>query len=504
MGKRARRRGPGAASILVIVLLVAAYFVPRGPMWNADSRVFLTASIVDRGRLDIDPFASATGDIARVGAHYYSDKAPGLSLAAVPVYAVLKYTLLGGQPYAALFAVPESQRIDFLPRYVLALVYAGLPTAILAALLYLFLARLGLSTRWCTLLSLTYGLGTFALPFGTVFFGHQLAAVLLFGAFYLFYRVAHGELGARSAALAGGLAGYAVITEYPTALIVALLLLYVAWPLPARWRLGLAAVLGMLPALALAAIYNTLAFGGPLSQGYAHLHGPSAFIQGQASGFMGITYPHLDALWQTTFGAYRGLFVLSPVLLLALPGWLLLVRWAEWRREAVLWAGIVVVYFLFVVSYFEWSGGDSLGPRHFLPALPFLVLSIGALVAPERARCWKIATAALAGVSILIITLATATGPLPNAGYDAPLTEYVLPSLVGLPVNPHLPAPTAATILPALGNALPFFPVAQLDNNWGMLLGLPGLLQLVPLGVAVGLALAWRWWRGMRAHVTIG
>ena len=499
-----RRRGPGAASILVIVLLVAAYFIPRGPMWNADSRIFLTASIVDHGQLDIDPFATNTGDIARVGAHAYSDKAPGLSLAAVPIYAVLKYTLLGGHPYTTLFAVPEGQRLDFLPRYVLALAYAGLPTAILAALLYLFFARMGLGMRWRTLLSLTYGLGTIALPFGTVFFGHQLAAVLLFGAFYLFYRIIHHELPIRFAALAGLLAGYAIITEYPTAIIAAALVLYACWPRAWRWRVALAAVVGLLPALAVAGVYNTLAFGSPLSQGYAHLSGPAMFVQGQAQGFMGITYPHLDALWQTTFGPYRGLFLLSPVLLLAFPGWLLLRRWAAWRREALLWAGIVVAYFLFTISYFEWSGGNSLGPRHFLPALPFLVLPIGELARPERAHGWKITLAALAGASIVIVTLATATGPLMNPAFDSPLTEFVLPALLGLPTNPSQPAPTANTVVSALAQALPFFPRARLDNNWGMLLGLPGLLQLVPLAGAVALALWWRAWRAWRLHGKIG
>lgn len=498
---RSVARGPRAGSIIVIVLLVAAYCIPRGPMWNADSRVFVTASIVDRGSLNIDPFASQTGDIARVGAHYYSDKAPGLSLLAVPVYAVLKYTLLGGRPYAALFAVPEDQRFDFLPRFVLALVYAGIPTAVLAAMLYLFFGRMGLSTRWRTLLSLTYGLGTMALPFGTVFFGHQLAAALLFGAFYLLYRVAQHELSNRYAALAGLLAGYAIITEYPTALIAGALLLYASWPLAARWRAGLVAALGMLPVLAVAGVYNALAFGGPLSQGYAHLSGPSAFIHGQAQGFMGITYPHLDAIWQTTFGQYRGLFVLSPVLLLAFPGWLLLARWSAWRREAWLWASIVVVYFAFTVSYFEWSGGYSLGPRHFLPALPFLVLPAGELARPERARGWKITLAGLAGVSILTVTLATAAGPLMNPAFDAPLTEYVLPSLLGLPVSPARPAPTPSMVGQALARGFPFFPTAQLDNNWGMLLHLPGLAQLLPLAAVIGLTLAWRAWR---THAMIG
>jgi hypothetical protein len=496
--KRARRppRGPGGGSILLVVLLVAAYFIPRGPMWNADSRIFLTASIVDRGQLNIDPFASDTGDVARYHGHAYSDKAPGMSLLAVPVYALLKYTLLDGRPYTALFAVPENQRIDFLPRYLLALVFAGLPTGLLSALLYAFLARLGLTRAWRTLLALTYGLGTIALPFADVFFGHQLAAALLFGAFVLLFRVRHGELAPRYNVLAGALAGSAVITEYPTAIIAGALLLYALGRPRAGWRRALLVAAGAAPALALAAVYNTLAFGGPLGTGYAHLAGPEAFRAGQAQGFMGITYPHLDAIWQTTFGPYRGLFLLSPVLLLAIPGFVLLARDRAWRAEVALWLGIVVAYFGFVVSYFEWDGGFSLGPRHFLPALPFLVLPIGELLRPGRAPAWRGAVATLSAVSIAIVGLATATDPLIDPRFDSPLTEWVLPALAGISPDPTRPAPTAGALAAAFARGGPLLTQAQLNNNWGMVLGLPGGLQLVPLLAVVGLTLAWRSWRG--------
>jgi hypothetical protein len=42
------------------------------------------------------------------------------------------------------------------------------------------------------LLTLGYGLGTIAFAFSTVFFGHQIAALLLFGAFYLLFQVRSG------------------------------------------------------------------------------------------------------------------------------------------------------------------------------------------------------------------------------------------------------------------------------------------------------------------------
>jgi hypothetical protein len=491
----------GAGAIVVAVLLAAAFFLPRGPMWNADSRIFLTASIVDRGQLNIDPLAPYTGDRAAYGGHYYSDKAPGLSLLAVPAYAVLKYTLLGGRPYTALFAASPDRRLDFLPRYLLALLYAGLPTAILCALLFDFLALLGVARAWRTLLALTYGLGTIALPFATVFFGHQLAAALLFGAFVLLYRLRRGALPARYALLAGALAGLAVVTEYPAALIAAALGLYALMAPGAARRLAAPLAAGALPPLAVAGVYNTLAFGGPLRQGYAYLAGQAVYRAGQAQGFMGITYPHLDAIWQTTFGPYRGLFLLAPVLLLAAPGLYLLARRPGWRAEALLWLGIVVVYSAFVVSYFEWDGGFSLGPRHFLPALPFLVLPIGELLRPGRARAWRPAVAALAAVSFATVGLATAVNPLMDPHFDSPLAEVVLPSLAGLPVDPAHPAAAVARLGPALAHAAPLFLGARLDNNWGMLLGLPGALQLLPLLAALGLTLGWHAWRGRTAPV---
>lgn len=479
---RARRgigtpAGAGAGFLVALVVLAGAYFIQRGESWNADSHLFLTASIVDRGSLNIDPFMTGqhlTGDVAAYNGHFYTDKAPGLSLLAVPVYALLKLTLLGGQPYAAQYALPAAQQTGFLVRYLLAVVFAAVPTALLAVMLYRFLPRLGVAEKWCAALALVYALGTFARPFAGEFFSHQLTAALIFGAFVLLYRVRHGELRLRAAALAGLLAGYAVISEYPAALLVVALGLYALTMHADGRRAALALAAGALPSLLVGAVYNTLAFGGPLSQGYAHLAGPDQFRQGQALGFMGITYPHLDALWQTTLGPYRGIFLLSPVLLLAVPGFIWLWRQSGWRAEAALWLGMLLVYGLFTISYFAWEGGFSMGPREFLPALPFLVLPIGALLRPDADRRWKTAFVGLGAVSVVIVELATAAGPLADPALASPLTDWALPRLLA----------------------------GRLDNNWGMLFGLPGVLQLLPLCALAALIL-WRHWRPSRRRATV-
>ena len=54
------------------------------------SMLDLTVSLVDRGRLDIDPYAGNSLDVARRGEHYYSGLAPGVSVAAVPLYVAAK------------------------------------------------------------------------------------------------------------------------------------------------------------------------------------------------------------------------------------------------------------------------------------------------------------------------------------------------------------------------------------------------------------------------------
>jgi 4-amino-4-deoxy-L-arabinose transferase-like glycosyltransferase len=469
-------------------------------MWNADTRIFLAASIVDQGQLSIDPYEQFTGDKAAYNGHYYSDKAPGSSLLAVPVYLFVKLTLYQGKTsYLHLLDVSDAKRTDFLARYLMTLLLVGLPSAFLGALLFCFLASLGLGLRGRMLLIAGYGLGTMSFAFSTVFFGHQIAALLLFAAFYLLFSLRQGRISRWHYLTAGLLASYAIITEYPTALIVGCLTLYVLYH-ARSWYSLLLFIGGMLPSLGIAAVYNTLCFGGPFNQGYANLAGPEAFRVGQAQGLFGVTAPHLDALWQTTFGPYRGLFLLSPFLLLAFPGFWLLFRQRIWRSETVLWLSIVAVYFLFAISYYAWDGGYSLGPRHFIPALPFLVLPIASVL---KRRGWvRNLSVTLIGLSIVIVTLATAVYPLNDPRFDAPLTERVLPLIVGIQPDAAHPALPFPTIWSGFLEA-PLLTHAQLDNNWGELFGLPGIWQLLPFCIGITIVLARFWWFTRPKSVTI-
>ena len=66
----------------------------------------------------------------------------------------------------------------------------------------------------------------------------------------------------------------------------------------------------------------------------------------------------------------RGLFVLSPLLLLAVLGWPALRR----RAPAAAWLalGQLTVLALFFAAFDGWHGGWCWGPRYLLPAVPLL------------------------------------------------------------------------------------------------------------------------------------
>lgn len=200
--------------------------------------------------------------------------------------------------------------------------------------------------------------------------------------------------------------------------------------------------------------YNKIVFGSPFDLGYGH----SELWMGEHSqGFMSITRPTWEALWGMTFSPFRGLFLLSPLLLLAVPGFVL---WWRTREERAAWwvaLSSSMLIFLFNVSSVMWWGGYAVGPRYALPMLPFLALG---LVFPFRdwgERTWL---RGLATVLYLWSFLATWGMSLANQSY---------------------PPDTIAN--PYLGYLLPAWSTGNIARNLGMFVKLPGLSSLVPLVV---------------------
>ena len=327
-----------------------------------------------------------TRDLVLIDGRLYSNKAPGLAFVTVPLYSVLERAGadVTGDPTRILWAL-------------------GLVGTVLPAVLLLVVARVvaeWVEPGYGTATAVALGAGTLLLPYATVFFSHALSAFLVFSAFALLWRARRVGSGWPALAAAGALSGYAVVTEYPNALAVAVLGLYSVVDEPRlRRAAGYAAgvVLGALPLL----LYNWWAFGSPFFNAY----GTSP--EGEPTELWGA--PKVGSMLDF-FLSSDGFLALSPVVVCGIFGVAGLFQ-RGLRAEALTVAGITLAYVVAISAYYSPFGGFMLGPRYLIAIVPLLM--VGLPVAFRRA---PVATAALALISGVLIATITATHAL--AGHD--------------------------------------------------------------------------------------
>lgn len=467
--------------LLFLVLLACyAYFPPRWADWNQNSRLNLTLAIVDDGSFQIDRFVANTGDYAKYNGRYYSDKAPGTSFLAVPVYAAVRPILQTAPVQRVIDRIASSaafgetlrpdgsglatEKVYFaLVLMIVSFVTVAVPSALLGIVLYRFLELFNLAAGWRVVITLIYGLATPAFPYSNAFMGHQQVAAMLFASFWIAFLIGQRRLSPRWSLLIGVLLGWTLITEYPAALIVAGVGLYLLAVLPdRRWIAG--AALAGIPPLALMMAYNYAIFGTVLPVGYKYSELWQAEHQ---SGFMSLAGPNREALWGITFGVHRGLFLLSPVLLAGPAGFVAWWRSNMHRRELAVCAWAVLSFLAFNGSSVMWSGGFGVGPRYLVPMLPFLAFGIGAFIAMWGTQ-WRARMAlGITGVWSFLNVWAQTIGGQSFPQYQPnPLLDYSLPEL-------------------AAGNVA---------RNLGMALDLGGWASLTPLAliILVGMVMLFR------------
>ncbi len=163
--------------------------------------------------------------------------------------------------------------------------------------------------------------------------------------------------------------------------------------------------LGAVIPVAVVGGYHWVVFGAPWHTGYSYITNPQ-FRDGQKTGFLGITTLRAAAVYGLTFGVNRGLFFLAPVTLVAFAG----LVWRTIRNQDwVSRAGLTSFIALFLVnsSYFVWWGGAAAGPRHLVPAIPFLAFGLAEVLRTRRAvlRRVVVALGALSVLSFISISL---------------------------------------------------------------------------------------------------
>ena len=433
-------RGPHgvALALFVLVWLSCVWSGSFALNPNNATRLFAALALVERGEARIDRYHTLTIDKAQFagadGMHYYMDKAPGMTLMALPALGAAQVAT-GTRLDDQVSDIANPRLIPFLALR-LRLVVAT-TTAILTALAAVLLLDLGTgitgSPAAGLFAALGYALGSVVWGWSTTLFGHAPVAALLLIATWAVWRGTSSDRDLerwRYPVLAGAALGWAAVIEFPAALGGIAIGLWairrtqgLAWPVRRRlylFALGATAVAG-LPLVG----YDLLAFGTPFKLGYQGVVG----FGGMRQGLFGLTWPKPWVLLQILFGTRRGLVWVAPVLVLGVIGLWRMIRARKTRDLGLLAVTVIAIVLSVNAAYAYWDGGASMGPRHSVPAIPFLALGLAPFWASLRHAYSRIAAASVLAVSMLLNLVVAATDIFAPETMPFPLWTHDLAGL---------------------------------------------------------------------------
>lgn len=407
----------GFLFIAIVSVFLYAFQAHMGTYDNAASRLDLAYSLAIKKTVSIDAVHGNTIDKAFYEGHYYSDKAPGLSLAAWPVIKVLSVLAPGVAWH------PDNQSAN----WIIVFIVVGIPSIIALYFLYALCSKI--TGKPAVIPVLIYAAGSMALPYSTLFYSHQFCASLLIFMLYLYLTQLEGSKtpSLASGVIYGFLAGWGAISEYtiviPAAIILVAAILNSKKPAQAVGMLA-----GVILPGALLLWYNNACFGNPLHIGYMY-EVNDWFREEMSKGAGGVTAPNPIVLLNLIFQPQRGLLWEHPFLLLAVPGFLYMMKAGKTARSisfVSIFAGAAII--IINASYYEPYGGFSPGPRFLVPALPFLFIS----AAFAWTRLGDVLKGLFAGAglfSIALFTLLNAVEPHVPHIYLSPLMDFTVPLL---------------------------------------------------------------------------
>ncbi len=320
---------------------------------NEYSRLLLTRAILEYHSFRIDPYLKnpspdKVSDVAFFHGHFYSDKAVGMSLAALPALALLRLLAPGASIFSMLFV-------------------ARVFTVTLPALIALWVILKRCRSSLAAVAVVGLYLGSVIFPQALDFTGHIPMTIAICVTAAL---VSRTELSEARVALAGSIAGAAILIDFTAGIAAMGLLFILAVSTKSIRKLILFG--SCCAAIASVQLFvNAHCFGGPADFAYHHEFNPADQMN-RAGSFFGMGVPRQEAIWGLTFGGMRGIFVHSPFMLLAIPSISFAI--ARGKRDPLrLWAIATCAAYFYVNSTLpDWEGGWSLGPRYLTLLYPLL------------------------------------------------------------------------------------------------------------------------------------
>jgi len=334
--------------LFIVILAIYLYFLNGFHSANELSRYSLIQAIVEERTFIIDNYILSMIDVSYYNGHYYSDKPPGLSFVGVPVY-------FFGRILLSSFWIPN-----------LLISLIAIFSALTVVLIYELAGFLGGSRTSKLLTALTYAFGTIAWVYSKTFFAHSFSAFLLLLSMYCAYLFVQKN-STKFILISGVTMGYSSMVEYSNLLLVIPFLLYfIVYNTRKRLIYFLAPIVLFLIILS---TYHYVCFGSPFS---TPLQYTSHF--GNVQDISYFSNPVHIGLYGLLIGHYRGLFYLSPILLLAPFGFFYL--YENYKPETFLALSSFIIIVLFYSTYTVWHGGMAYGPRFLLSVVPFFTLPL--------------------------------------------------------------------------------------------------------------------------------
>jgi hypothetical protein len=417
------------------------------------SRLCLLYELCEHGRLDVGNSIRSTPDVAKVKDKLFSDKPPGMAIAAFPGFCIGWH----------LFSARDINSRLLFASWAACAASSALVLAICASLLLNVLNQF-ITARLAFLVTTAMILGAAPFPYATMLQSHGLVVGLLSIAIWTVCGDCNLSEGSEQAlsdyrkrdTVGGFCCGFALASEYTAGLVLMGIVSYFLIKADRQriWQF----MLGFAPALLTIPLYSWVTIGNPLALPYSY----SAYFPEMRSGFYSIGWPDMAIASKLLFQPERGLFFWSPFLVLAVPGYFDLFRRS--RRLFLLTYAVPLLHIAAISGRaWDWPAGLSLQSRYLSPILPLLAIPC----AYGFQRLPGIA-AVLAGYSILVTTLATLTDACP------PFDQFVNPLF-----QYHVP----------------LFFKSQLSPNLGLVLGFPAALSSVFFYLILVVGFCWIWLR---------
>jgi len=423
-------------------------------------------------------------DIARspVDDRLYPNKPPGTSVVGTLAF---RAASVGATP-------PTLREFTWWAR-----LFAGvIPALVLLGIAWGRLRELGHGGPVVNAVLLAWLFGTPMFAYARLFYGHALAACLLYAGLVALAR-GHARKRAWTSALGGLLAATAITVEYGAAFAGLPIAIALAIPVfdrrgaatlrrHALVRAGVALMAALIPVLLLA-LYQRSVFGSVLSTGY-HFAADPGFRAAHGQGLLGLGWPRVDKIGIDLLSPKTGLLVFSPLVLVGLAGLVHAARRTGPRAWAARLDLAVFACLLLVGLGLGFEGGWRIGPRYLVIALPCLLLGLAEAIeawrdGPVFAGVWAVALT----WSVLACSLAATLWPhVDPTNIGEPFGEVFL-ALIRDGYGPYgLPQWISPGMGSVLALALPFV-LAVGVNVWA--LGPRRVTVLLPMlvGVLMGL-----------------